>query len=171
MKVAINYDPTIDYGKMDLSMNENLIYWEFSELIIILITLSSDAQKQIEFIGYGAVADEMAIDFDTYYTLSYQSYLDSELLTMEIKQELDELNKYLEDQSGDKNPAFWDDTKLHSNSGWEWVRLKAKHILELLNMDDLSIDFDRTEEFDESGNLIMQTNKSRLIKKNTIKQN
>lgn len=89
----MNYDPTIDYGKMDLSMNENRIFWNFSELIKILITISRDAQKQIELIGYGVVADEMAIDFDTYYTLSYQSYLDSQLLTMNIKQELDELNK------------------------------------------------------------------------------
>jgi hypothetical protein len=34
-------------------------------------------------------------------------------------------------------------------------------------MDALSIDFDRTEKFDNYGNLTMQTTKTRLIKKNT----
>lgn len=162
----MSYDPTVDYSQMDLSIDKNLVYWKFSELIKNLITLSSDAPRQIELIGYGAVADEMAIDFDTYYTLSYQSYMDFNLLTIDQKIELDELDKYLEDRSGDKNPDFWDDFKLDLNPDWNWVRFKAKNILGLLKMDDLSIDFDRTEKFDNSGNLTMQTTKTRLIKKN-----
>jgi hypothetical protein len=142
------YDPTIDYSQMDLSIDKNLAYWKFSELIKNLITLSSDAPKQIELIGYGAVADEMAIDFETYYSLSYQSYLDFKLLTIDQKIELDELDKYLEDRSGDKNPDFWNDFKIDLNPDWNWVRLKAKNILGLLKMDSLSVDFDRTEMFD-----------------------
>lgn len=160
----MSYDPTIDYGQMDLSIDENLAHWKFSELIKNLITLSSDAPRQIELIGYGAVAEEMATDFDTYYTLSYQSYIDFKLLTNDQKTELDELDKYLEDRSGDKSPGFWDDFILDIHPDWNWIRLKAKSILGLLNMDDLSIDFDRTEKFDNSGNLTMQTTKTRLIK-------
>ncbi|MCC7520471.1 MAG: hypothetical protein IT220_02450 [Flavobacteriaceae bacterium] len=162
----MSYDPTIDYSQKGLSIDKNLAYWKFSELIKNLITLSSDAPRQIELIGYGAVADEMAIDFGTYYTLSYQSYIDFKLLTIDQKNELDELDKYLEDRSGDKSPDFWDDFKLDINPDWSCVRLKAKNILELLKMDDLSIDFDRTEKFDSSGNLTIQTTKTRLIKKN-----
>ena len=162
----MSYDPTIDYSQKDLSIDKNLVYWKFSELIKNLITLSSDAPRQIELVGYGAAADEMAIDFETYYTLSYQSYLDFKLLTIDQKIEFDELDKYLEDRSGDRNPDFWDDFKLDLNPDWNWVRLKAKNILGLLKMDDLSIDFDRTEKFDNSGNLTMQTTKTRLIKKN-----
>ena len=151
---------------MDLSIDENLAYWKFSELIKNLIALSSDAPRQIELIGYGAVADELVIDFDSYYTLSYKSYIDFKLLTIDQKIELDELDKYLEDRSGDKNPDFWDDFKLDLNPDWNWVRLKAKNILGLLKMDGLSIDFDRTEKFDNSGDLTMQTTKTRLIMKN-----
>ena len=162
----MSYNPTIDYSQMDLSIDKNLAYWKFGELIKNLVTLSSESPRQIELIGFGAVADEMAIDFDTYYILSYQSYLDYKLLTIDQKTELDELNKYLEDRSGDRNPDFWDDLKLDTNPDWDWVRYKAKDILKLLKMDDLSIDFDRTEKFDNSGNLMMQSTKTRLIKKN-----
>lgn len=160
------YDPTIEYGQMDLSIAENLTFWKFSELIKNLIILSSNAQKQIELIGYGDVADEMAIDFDNYYTLSFQSYLDFKLLTIEQKQELDELDKYLEDRSGDKNPDFWDDSKLGINPEWEWVRSKSNRILKLMDKDNLTIDYVKTEKFDDSGKLIMQTMKTRLRYKN-----
>jgi hypothetical protein len=162
----MNYEPTIDYSQMDLSIDENLVYWKFSELIKNLITLSSDSQRQIELIGYGAVADEMAIDFETYYTLSYKSYIDFKLLTFDQKNELDEIEKYFEDRSGDKSPDFWEDFKLDTNPDWIWVRLKAKNILRLFKMDYLSIDFDRTRKFDNSGNLTMLTTKTRLVKKN-----
>ncbi len=46
----MSYDPTIDYSQMDLSIDKNLAYWKFSELIKNLITLSSDAPRQIELI-------------------------------------------------------------------------------------------------------------------------
>lgn len=161
----MNYSPLIEYSQMDLSIDENLAYWKFGELIKNLITLSSDAPRQIELIGYGAVADEMALDFDTYYTLSYEKYMDFQLLTIEQKTELDELDKYLEDRSGDKSPEFWDDFKLDINPDWNWVRLKAKNILKLLKMSNLSIDFVRTEKYDNFGNLTMQTTKTRLINK------
>jgi len=37
----MKYNPLIDYGKKDLSIEENLIFWKFSELIKNLITISS----------------------------------------------------------------------------------------------------------------------------------
>jgi hypothetical protein len=161
------YDPRIEYGQMDLSIAENLSFWKFSELIKNLIILSSDAQKQIELSGFGDVADEMAIDFGTYYTLSLQSYLNFNLITIEQKQELDELDKYLDDRSGDKNPDFWDDSKLDINPEWELIRLKAKKILKLMNKDDLAIKYVKTEKIDDSGKFVSQTMKTRLIYKNS----
>lgn len=71
----MKYDPTIDYGVKGLTKEKETVYWKFNELIKLLITLSLPSNKQKEIMGYGAVTDEMAIDFETYYTLSFQSYI------------------------------------------------------------------------------------------------
>jgi hypothetical protein len=161
----MTYDPTINYGKKDLTIEENSVCHEFSELLKTLITLSSPHEKQVEIMGYGSVADEMATDFETYYSLSYQSYLNYKLLTFEQKQALDGLDKYLEERSGEKNPEFWDDSQLGINPEWEEVRKKAKEILKLLNRDDLAIEFERKEDVDATGNVVIQATKSRLVNK------
>ncbi|WP_461791426.1 hypothetical protein [Pedobacter sp.] len=161
----MNFDPTYNYGDTDLTNDENLVRWKFSELIKNLITLSSSAERQAEIIGIGATCDEMAIDFDTYFTLEYQNYLDSGLLTVSQVEKLQELDNYFEDRSGDKSPDFWDDFLLEKNPEWQNVRQMAKYILEALNMIDLTIEFDRTEKY-ETTRLTIQTTKTRLVKQN-----
>ena len=161
----MNFDPTYNYGDTDLTNDENLVRWKFGELIKNLVTLSSSAERQAEIIGIGATCDEMAIDFDTYFTLEYQNYLDSGLLTISQVEKLKELDKYFEDRSGDKSPDFWDDFLLETNPEWQYVRRMAKNILEALNMIDLTIEFDRTEKY-EITRLTMQTTKTRLVKQN-----
>ena len=125
----MNFDPTYNYGDTDLTNDENLVRWKFGELIKNLVTLSSSAERQAEIIGIGATCDEMAIDFDTYFTLEYQNYLDSGLLTISQVEKLKELDKYFEDRSGDKSPDFWDDFLLETNPEWQYVRRMAKNIL------------------------------------------
>ncbi len=159
------YNPFTDYSQLDLSNEDNMVCWKFGELIKTLITLSKDAEKQVEWIGYGAVADEMATDFETYYSIEFQSYLDANLLTSDQKQALDELDQYLTDRS-DYDPDFWNDSILDKNPDWEWVRSKARQILNLLNLDHVSIKVDRYEEFDDNGKLVIQTTKLKLVPKN-----
>ncbi|GEM50737.1 hypothetical protein EB1_05270 [Empedobacter brevis NBRC 14943 = ATCC 43319] len=163
----MQFDPTFNYGDTDLTNDDNLIRWKFGELIKNLVTLSSQAERQTEIIGIGATCDEMAIDFDTYFTLEYHEYLKSGLLTSSQVEKLKELDRYFEKRSGDKSPDFWDDFLLETSSEWQDVRQMAKAILETLNMQDFTIEFYRTEKYEKTNKgkrLIMQTTKTRLIK-------
>lgn len=165
----MDFDPTCNYGDTDLTNDDNLVRWKFGELIKNLITLSSSADRQTEIIGIGAICDEMAIDFDTYFTLAYKSYLDNGLLTIDQFEILRELDIYFENRSGEKSPDFWDDFLLDTNPEWQIVRQKAKTILELLKMQDLTIEFEREEkhEMTEKGRQIaMQLTKTRLVRQN-----
>ena len=159
----MKYDPLIDYGKTDLSLEVNLAYFKFSELIKTLIIISSKAEKQIEYIGIGAVADEMAIDFDTYYTRSVQLYIEYNLINSYQKEKLDELDSYFEIRSGNNNPDFWNDCKLDINPEWETARQKAQEILILSGKENLEIEYDRKEEYNKNDKLIMQWTKMRLV--------
>ena len=165
----MDFDPIYNYGDTDLTDDDNLVRWKFGELIKNLLTLSASAERQKEIIGIGATCDEMAIDFDTYYTLSYKSYLDKGLLTVDQFETLKDLNIYFENRSGDKSPDFWDDFLLDTNPEWQIVRQKAKTILELLKMQDLTIEFDREEKYevtDKGKQITMQSTKIRLVKQN-----
>lgn len=64
----LHFDPTINYGNMDLKNFDNLIRYKFSQLIIKLILLSSTSTQQILIFGIGNACNEMVIDFDLYFT-------------------------------------------------------------------------------------------------------
>jgi hypothetical protein len=165
----VNFDPTFNYGDTDLTKDENLVLWKFAELIKSLITLGSSAERQMEIIGAGAVADEMAEDFYSYFTLSYQQFYNHKLLNEDIILKLKQLDHFLDQRSGDKDPEFWNDLMLNTNQDWKMVRSKANEILCSLNMDNLEIEFDREEKYEitERGKkLIFQSTKTRLSRKN-----
>jgi hypothetical protein len=130
--------------------------------------ISSTADRQLEIIGgIGAVCDEMAIDFDMYFTESYGRYFQNGLLTADQIDLLKELDVFLEARSSNKSPEFWDDVLLSTNPEWEIVRQKAKMILECLGMRDLTIAFDRAEKYEitEQGKqLTMVSTKTRLVR-------
>lgn len=163
----MHFDPIHNYDDTDLTNKNNLVRWKFGELIKNLVTLSSSAEKQKKIIGVGATCDEMAIDFETYFTHEFQRYLDCGLLTSSQVEKLKDLDRYFDERSGDKSPDFWDDFLLETNSEWQNVRQQAKTILAALNMPDLTIEFDRTEKYEMTNNgeqLTMQTTKTRLVK-------
>ena len=164
----MNFDPTFDYGLSDLTKEDNLVCWKFGELIKTLVTLSSSADRQIEIMGAGIVTDEMAEDFNTYFTLSYRQFIDNRLLDEKIINKLNYLDDFLDQRSGDKDPNFWDDTTLSTNKDWQNVRTQAKETLTLLGFENLDIDFERTEKSEKSNEgqkLVMQTTRTRLIRK------
>jgi uncharacterized protein YjaG (DUF416 family) len=144
---GVKFDPTFNYGASDLSDDRNLAFYKFAELIKILITLSSNAERQIEIMGYGAVCDEMAEDFHTYFTLSFNSYVEYGLMETDQVVKLTDLDIFLEQQSGDKSPEFWDDLTLATNPEWNVVSQMAFNILKSMGMDGLALKFDRKEEY------------------------
>lgn len=165
---TIEFDPTYDYGQTDLANEKNSAYLNFCELIKTLITLSSNVEKQNEIIGYGAVCDEMVIDFESYFTLTVDQYRNFNLLTEPQLKKLEELDQFFENRSGDKSPDFWDDFLLATSNEWELVRHKAKDILKLMEMEDFQLEIEREEKFKETNKgkkLIMQCSKIRLVKK------
>lgn len=164
----IYFDPTADYGLSDLTMEDNLICWKFSELIKTLITLSSSADRQIEIIGAGVVTDEMTEDFYNYFTISYRQLIENKLIDEATLDKLNYLNEFLDQRSGDKDPDFWDDTTLSTNKDWQDVRTQTKEILTLMGFANLDIDFERTEKYEktnEGQKLLMQTTRTKLINK------
>lgn len=164
----MKFEPTYNYGDTDLTVDQNLIYWKFGELIKNLVTLSSNAERQAEIIGIGATCDEMAEDFNTYFTMSYHSFVDNNLLTPSQVDKLIELDKFFDERSGDNSPEFWDDFTLEINPEWEAVRREALCILDSLGMQDLTIEFDRKEEYEMTNNerrITMQSTKTRLVYK------
>lgn len=164
----MNFDPTIDYGLSDLTKEENLVYWKFGELIKTLITLSSDADRQMEIICAGAASDEMAEDFHSYFTLSYKQFVENKLLDETTLNKLKYLDDFLDQRSGDKDPEFWNDETLSTNTDWQNVRIQATEALLFLGFENFDIDFERTEKYEKSSkgeNLVLQTTRTRLIKK------
>lgn len=144
---GVKFDPTFNYGSLDLSDERNLVLYKFAELIKNLITLSSNAERQIEIIGYGAVCDEMAEDFHTYFTLSFNSYVEYGLIETDQVVKLTDLDVFLEQRSGDKSLEFWDDLTLATDPEWNLVRQMSFSILKSMGMDGFSLKFDRKEEY------------------------
>lgn len=160
----MKFEPTYDYRQSDFDKEENLILWKFGELIKNLIIISSDADTQRYIIGIGTAPDEMALDFDSYFTLSYNQYLDNRLLIKDAFDELMLLNDIFERYSVDKSSDFWDDSLLDTNNDWSIVRNKAKRILEIMGWDNLDIECDYTNIYDGK-HIIGQQTITRLVNK------
>ena len=141
----MNFDPTYDYGLSNLKIEDNLVCWKFGELIKTLITISSSSERQWEIIGGGIIADEMAEDFNTYFTLSCKEYYENEMLDEIARKELNYLNDFLDLKSVNNDPSFWRNTELSTNIDWKKVRIKAKEILTLMGFENLEIYFDKTD--------------------------
>ena len=163
----MDFDPTKDYYGMDMSIETNVVKWNYWEFIKNLVTLSSDSESQKEIIGFGAVADEMAIDFGTYYTLQSKRYLEYDLLDIELISKLNQIDTFLENRGGEKMPDFWDDDLLDSHPDWKIVRIMSKEILRLMNFDDLKIEIERSIKKSQSSKgepLVIEGTNTRLIK-------
>lgn len=113
----------------------------------------------------GAVADEMALDFNSYFTLYYNQYLDNKLLNKDAFDELILLNDLFERHSGDKDSNFWDDSLLDTNDDWSILREKAKKILEIMGLDYLDIECTHTDIYNGKHIIGKQTISRLVIRK------
>jgi hypothetical protein len=167
---SVVFDPIHDYGNSNMERGNNLVFWKFGEHIKTLITLASDAEKQKEIVGWpGATSNEMAIEFDSYFTDCYSEYYEKGLLSEETIVLLKQLDQYLSDRSGDKLPDFWNDDNLGTHPDWEKVRQQSKNILTLMKMDDLDIIYEHESKYEMSNDgkqrLSMQKISTRLRRK------
>ncbi|SBW02793.1 hypothetical protein [uncultured Dysgonomonas sp.] len=160
----MKFEPTYNYSQTDLDKEENQILWKFGELIKSLITIASDADRQRYVIGIGIVTDEMVLDFESYFTLSYNQYLDNQLLNKDAFDELMLLDDFFEKRSGDKDPDFWDDSLLDINNDWNIARKKAKRILEIMGWNNLDIECEHTDIYN-SKHIIRQQTITPLVNK------
>lgn len=84
---------------------------------------------------------------------------------MEQNKFLNELDVYFNVQSDIRNNDFWEDSKLHAHKGWEKVRNMSGKIIKILKMDNLKLEFERKEELSQSGKLISQITRTKLVRK------
>lgn len=159
------FNPVNDYSFNNTNDEKRIIYWKFQQLIVNLYTLSYPANEQRYIIGYGCATDEMAIDFDTYYTNERDNYLKFGLLNTKQKILLDDLNTFFDEQSG-ADSDFWDDTALDKNNNWDIVRQKAKLILQALKMDNLRLIIERNTNL--KAGLLTESTLVKLQNKNNV---
>jgi len=128
--------------------DKELALYKFDELLKTLITLSSPAERQIEICGIGCPGDEMANDFDSYYTHCRKLYAEQGLMAPTQFEAMDDLDRYLESRSGQNYSGFWEDTaSLFSHPDWEEIRSLARSCLRSLGKSHLDLEvFHETEE-------------------------
>lgn len=111
-------------------MNDGeLLKYYYEELIMSLITMSLPAEKQKEMVGYGCIGDEILEDFDNFYCMRRQLYIDCDVFSKRQLQILDEFNKYLEKYNGHDEDFYWDIEELKNSPLWEELRTESKKII------------------------------------------
>ncbi len=136
----MKFDPTESYSQRNMDIPQNLALHKFKELVVNLITIGSEAGTQKSIIGpIGAVADEMAVDFDTYFTRSYPLYVEFGLLNAAQVEKLLELDQFFNQHSGSAMPDFWKDDQLDKHPDWAIARSMANAILGILKLDDVRL--------------------------------
>lgn len=163
----MKFDPTYDYINDEINDEENLVYYKFCELIKTLYTVGSDANYQREIKGIGSAVDEMALDMDSNFTSVYEEYIKYGLLPDTALEKLKELDKFFDQKSENSDYDFWDDRNLDTNVEWMDVRKRAKEIIELLGMQGLKLEYDRTLEISEGwayGIILCEIGKRKLAK-------
>lgn len=142
----MQFDPLTDYGQHNLKDSEHLLRWNFSELIKTLITLAAEPEKQMDIIGDAEnPGEEMILDFESFYGLSAKKYVQAKLLRYDQAEALGVLGSELEQMDEE---SFSSDA-IYESDAWQNVRHDAKHILQLLDMNDLDIQIEETENEEE----------------------
>ncbi|MDG0876187.1 hypothetical protein L5D93_28755 [Paenibacillus thiaminolyticus] len=136
-------------------MNDSFITYYHEELIMTLIIISSDAEKQIEIMGFGNVGDDMMIDFETYYSNYREVYIATSRFNQDEIVLLDEIDEYLSDFTrNNSSELFIDQDELVNNPKWEMTRQKASELLGRLNMNHLSIRIKKSIHINKDGQTV-----------------
>ncbi len=109
--------------------DDELLKYYYEELIMSLITMSLPAEKQREMIGFGCVGDEILEDFDSFYCMRRQVYINHMVFSEKQLQRLDDFHKYLDKFNNQSEDFYWDIEELKNNPLWEELRVESKKIL------------------------------------------
>ncbi len=108
--------------------NELLKYF-YDELIMTLITLSLPADEQQYMVGIGCIGDEILEDFDNFYRLRREFFIEKKLFNEEQLKLLDEFNVFLDKYNGHDQDFYWNIEELRNNPLWEELRHESKKVL------------------------------------------
>lgn len=150
--------------RTELFEKDNL-KWQFEQLLKTLIAMKSAFHEQKTFYGFGATADEMLEDFNSYYTLNKIRFLERELIHNESKDLLDQIDNLMGTWIDEKDENFWLEMEKY-NTEWNELRDKAKQTLKIMNKDDLIAVVNHKNIFDKEGNILSQVTNVEL--KNTL---
>ena len=141
----MQFDPLKDYSIHDLKDPEHLVNWNFSELIKTLITLAADPDRQLQIMNSNNAANEMLLDFESFYGLSARKYVQAKLISYPQAEALDALKELLDlqEQEEDDSDTLFDDPL------WETIREKAGSVLQLMNFGNLDIQLEKTFKSEE----------------------
>ncbi len=114
-------------------------YWE-EQFIKILILLSSNSEKQIE---YGEefidTADEIVLDlYDAHQAVRAYNFFNNPKY-LSAKEDLEILDKFLDEKSGENNAKFWTNESLRTDPLWQKIREMAFEILKKINKDNYDV--------------------------------
>lgn len=130
-------DHDVSFDNRDKPLDEvGDVAWQFNELIKILVALASSREIQME-IGGPYPREDLAIDFETYYTSNKTKLLENDLLCNDEVVALDLLDNYLEKLSGEDNSAFWFSFDPHPD--WEKVCELAISCLKVMGKENLKL--------------------------------
>lgn len=141
--------------------NELLIYF-YEELIMSIITMSLPAERQKEVIGVGCVGDEILEDFDNFYCMRREIYMDHDIFSEKQLQMLDEFNTYLDKFNGLNEDFYWNIQELKNNPLWEELRIESEKILKNVFGEKYRIELQRKHTYVD-GKTIEHT-KRKLVK-------
>jgi len=152
-----------DMIRNELFKTDNL-KWQFEELLKTLIAMKSPLKEQENFYGIGATADEILEDFNSYYTLNKNRFIERQFIDNDSKNLLDQIDNLTDKWTKEKDEDFWFEMEKY-DSEWNELRQKAKLTLEMMNRDNLIAVVNQENEFDKNGNILSQKTNIKLKEK------
>lgn len=135
---------------------------QFNELIKTLIALSSAANRQRAIYGEAPPGDEMAEDFNSYFTRNKSLLLDKGLIDQEAFDLLGTLARFMDVKSAENDLEFWDDLEQHKD--WEMIRELARLCLVKLGKEKYRLQVEHQYGRDDNGRVTSQVTKAELLK-------
>ncbi|MGE5329840.1 MAG: hypothetical protein ACM3UU_12100 [Ignavibacteriales bacterium] len=142
--------------------DEELLKYYYEELIMSLITMSLPAEEQKDIIGIGCLGDEMLNDFDDFYRMRRQTYIDNKVFDGRQLKILDEFNEFLDKFNGQNEDFYWDIEELKNNPLWAALREEAKKVVTNVFGKNYKIEIQRENKL-ENGRVVLEHTKRKLI--------
>lgn len=131
----------------------------FTQLVIVLIAISSTPEKQKQLLGVTETVVDMMDDYAIYYTNLRKEYLTAGLISNASVGQLDELDARIDEMSAEKDEALLD--QLEGNEDWEILRKLARLSLVALGKDKATVRV--TRKIKREGDLILEFTQKELV--------